>query len=192
MKRIATTSLASRQRGAVLFVSLLLLLILTIIGVTAARMQTGEAVMARNDHNHQLAVQAAEAVLRNIEANLGSGNYSDAQLAANANGLYTLQTELINPVGPVAVSVADTVAWGNANDGAMPYAGPALVSPGVPVSPVVPEVIIENLPPVAIANNSLGNASNYGQPTPGPVYRITAHAGGGDSTASATLQSVFH
>ncbi|GAC1452373.1 MAG: hypothetical protein PVSMB6_04340 [Steroidobacteraceae bacterium] len=190
MKPIATSSLRSRQHGAVLFVSLILLIILTIIGVTAARMQTGQAVLARNDHNHQLALQAAEAVLRNIEANLASGNYSNAQLAANANGLYTLQTELLNPAGPVAVSVADTVAWGTPNDGAMPYTGPALA--GVPASPVVPEVIIENLPPVAVANNSLGNASNYGQPTPGPVYRITAHAGGGDTSASATLQSVFH
>ena len=48
------------QRGVVLFVSLVLLLVLTLLGVTVARMQTGEERMAQNDTNHQLALQAAD------------------------------------------------------------------------------------------------------------------------------------
>ena len=64
MRSTSTCLARSRQQGAVLYIALILLLILTIIGVAAARLQTGEAVMARNDHNHQLAMQAAEAALR--------------------------------------------------------------------------------------------------------------------------------
>ena len=67
MRHTSTRSMRSRQQGAVLYIALILLMILTIIGVAAARLQTGEAVMARNDHNHQLAIQAAEAALRNTE-----------------------------------------------------------------------------------------------------------------------------
>jgi type IV pilus assembly protein PilX len=52
---------ASRQSGVVLFVALILLLILSLLGVTAARMQTVEERMARNDDNRQLEAQAAEA-----------------------------------------------------------------------------------------------------------------------------------
>lgn len=187
MKHIASSSLRSRQHGAVLFVSLMLLLILTIIGVTAARMQTGEAVMARNDHNHQLAVQSAEAVLRDVETNLANGIYTPQQLSQDSNGLYTLVDELA--AGP-ATSIADTVVWTAPLNGAMPYTGPALSN--APSSPVAAQVIIESLPPAASAQNPLGNTASYGQSQPLPVYRITAHAVGGDSSASATLQSVLH
>src|SRR4029077_12778706 len=94
MRQAAACSGRSRQQGAVLYIALILLTILTIIGIAAARLQTGEAVMARNDHNHQLAMQAAEAALRSAEINLAGGNWSIAQFAQNANGLYVLQTEV--------------------------------------------------------------------------------------------------
>src|SRR4029077_13879571 len=94
MRQLSTRSVRSRQQGAVLYIALILLTIVTIIGVAAARLQTGEAVMARNDHNHQLAMQAAEAALRSAEINLAAGNWSIAQFAQNTNGLYVLQTEV--------------------------------------------------------------------------------------------------
>ena len=92
MRHKSKWSTRSPQQGAVLYIALILLLILTIIGVAASRLQTGEAVMARNDHNHQLALQAAEAALRDAEINLADGNWTIAQFAANTNGLYVLQT----------------------------------------------------------------------------------------------------
>ena len=73
MRRPPARSDRFRERGAVLYIALILLVILTLIAVAAARLQTGEAVMARNEHNHQLAVQAAEAALRDAETNLVSG-----------------------------------------------------------------------------------------------------------------------
>ena len=82
-----------------LFVSLIFLLILTLIGITAARMQTVEERMAQNDDNHQLAVQAAEAALRYGETLLWGGIYSTPNFAANAHGLYQLQSEVQAAVG---------------------------------------------------------------------------------------------
>ena len=63
-------SQASKQSGVVLFVALILLLILSLLGVTAARMQTVEERMARNDHNREISAQAAEAALRAAEVAL--------------------------------------------------------------------------------------------------------------------------
>jgi type IV pilus assembly protein PilX len=178
-----------RQRGAVLFITLILLLILTIIGVAAARLQTGEAVMARNDHNHQLAMQAAEAALRDAETNLNLGTWDVAQFAQNGAGLYTLQTE----VEGVGSSIADTINWNasfpNPNPAAMTYTGPALS--GAPTSPMVTQVVIESLPPQATADSPLCTAS-YGSQQQCAVYRVTAHAVGGDASASATVQSIVH
>jgi len=189
MRQLSTRSARSRQQGAVLYIALILLMILTIIGIAAARLQTGEAVMARNDHNHQLALQAAEAALRSTEIDLANGNWSIAQFAQNGAGLYVLLTE-VQGVG--ANSIADTINWNAAyplpNPAAMLYTGPALGN--APLSPVVTQVIIENLPPVARAGDPLCTPSS--QTKSCSVYRVTAHAVGGDSSASATLQSIIH
>ena len=80
----------SKQSGVVLFVALILLLILSLIGVTAARMETVEERMSRNDDNHQIGMEAAEAALRAAEGGILSGIYAD--FSANANGLYTFDT----------------------------------------------------------------------------------------------------
>jgi type IV pilus assembly protein PilX len=187
MRHLSRHSVRSRQQGAILYISLILLMILTIIGVAAARLQTGEAVMARNDHNHQLAMQAAEAALRDVEINLADGTWSIPQFAANAGGLYVLQTEV---QGVTASSIADTINWSSPspNPAAMLYTGPALAN--APASPVQTQVIIENLPPVARAGDPMCTPSNQTQSC--SVYRVTAHAVGGDASASATLQSIIH
>jgi type IV pilus assembly protein PilX len=176
----------------VLYIALILLIILTIIGVAATRLQTGEAVMARNDHNHQLALQAAEAALRDAEINLADGTWSIAQFAANAGGLYVLQTEAQGGVAalPQPGSIADQINWNAAapGNGAMTYTGPALAN--APVAPIATQVIIEDLPPVARAGDPLCTPSN--QTNSCSVYRISAHAVGADASASATLQTVIH
>ena len=53
-----------RQQGAILFVSLIILLLLTILGVTSMSSVTMEERMAGNMRDGDLAVQAAEAALR--------------------------------------------------------------------------------------------------------------------------------
>ena len=55
------------QRGAALFLSLLLLLLLTVTGVAAVQESGFESRMARNAHDGLLAFQAAEAALASGE-----------------------------------------------------------------------------------------------------------------------------
>jgi type IV pilus assembly protein PilX len=170
-----------RQQGAVLVVSLVLLLILTMIGVTVARMQTVEERMARNEQNRALALQAAEATLRDVEGGVGA-IYVD--FAQNANGLYTL----------IAADGATSDAWMNGTMVAGPttvlsYAGAALAS--VPLA-APPQFIIEQMPPVAAPGDSLGNQGGYNNPQPPvQIFRIPAQAVGGDGTTTATVQSLY-
>jgi type IV pilus assembly protein PilX len=192
MRRRAIAFKRMYQRGAVLFVSLILLLILTLIGITAARMQTVEERMAQNDDNHQLAVQAAEAALRYGETLLWSGIYSAPDFAANANGLYQLQTEVQAAAGssnPAQASIVDSINWSSPGTQTKPYAGPGLSDAPAPPQPA--QIVIESLPPVARAGDPICTPG-YGQEQVCSVYRITAHAVGGDSTSAATLQSIFH
>lgn len=75
-----------RETGAVLVVSLLILLVMTIIGVTSMQTASLEEKMAGNLRDNDLAFQAAEAALRGgeewIETIVTVGNFN------GSNGLY--------------------------------------------------------------------------------------------------------
>jgi type IV pilus assembly protein PilX len=63
----------SRQRGAILITSVIFLIVVTMIVLTVLRGGTLEERMARNARDRQVALQAAESVLRDAEASLFSG-----------------------------------------------------------------------------------------------------------------------
>ncbi len=69
-----TLSPRSRQSGAALITGLIFLVVLTMIGVTAARMSTLEERMSGNMRDRSIAMQAAELALRDAERDImGSG-----------------------------------------------------------------------------------------------------------------------
>lgn len=180
----------SRQRGSVLFVSLILLVVLTLIGVTAARMQTVEERMAQNDDNYQLALTSAEATARDIEDRIESGStlYVNGLEAYNTSGSWNLTQELTGG-GPAALggadaSIADTSPAEFAT-AALSYNGPAIST-----VPTQPQFLVEALPPVTDPGNPMCQA---GYP-PNPacvVYRITTVATGGDSGSTVTVQTLI-
>ena len=141
--------------------ALILLLILTVLAVSSARMQTVEERMARNENNRQIGLEAAEAALRSVEAGLQSGIY---QGFGTSPGLYVLQSELQTYNG----SVVPTLDWTNASQ-VQTYSGPPLSA--VPTVPA-PKYVIERLPPVVVVVN--GKQLNGGNAV--PVYRITVQA----------------
>jgi type IV pilus assembly protein PilX len=178
----------SQQRGVVLFVALILLLILSVLGVTAARMQTTEERMARNEDNRQIGAQAAEAALRSAEAGLSNGLYGASQFSGNTNGFYEL-----NPaIGSVLQQAAPSV-WSTAG-ATITYPDPANPMPALSALPAAaqsPKYIIENLPAVAMPGDSI-NQVQYATPvSPVTVYRVTANASGADSSSTTILQSIF-
>jgi type IV pilus assembly protein PilX len=179
-KRLQTFPIRSKQSGIVLFVALILLLILSLIGVTAARMETVEERMARNDDNHQIGTEAAEAALRAAEGGILSGIYSN--FSANANGLYAFNTSTGNSSVPAN--------WSTTAGAALPaYSGPSL---GAVQLAQAPQTVIESLPPVALPGESISAGQQYASPTPPvTVYRVSVSAVGADGTSTTTLQSIF-
>lgn len=167
----------SKQSGVVLFVALILLLILSLLGVTAARMQTVEERMARNDDNRQIGQQAAEAALRSAENGLLTGIY--VNFAGNTNGLYA-------PILPNG-SPLTGMDWKNPAN-TLPYAGPAMTS--MPANAAAPKVVIENLPSVAVAGDDLSVTSLNPASPPVTVYRVTAQGIGADGSSTTMLQTI--
>ncbi|HTC38873.1 MAG TPA: PilX N-terminal domain-containing pilus assembly protein [Steroidobacteraceae bacterium] len=167
----------SKQSGVVLFVALILLLILSLLGVTAARMQTVEERMARNDDNRQIGQQAAEAALRSAENGLLTGIY--VNFAGNTNGLYA-------PILPNG-SPLTGMDWTNPAN-TLPYGGPAMTS--MPANAAAPKVVIENLPSVAVAGDDLSVTSLNPASPPVTVYRVTAQGIGADGSSTTMLQTI--
>ena len=66
-------ALKSKQSGAALITGLIFMVVMTIIVISALRSSTLEERMAANARNRQLALQAAEAVLRDAESSLTAG-----------------------------------------------------------------------------------------------------------------------
>jgi type IV pilus assembly protein PilX len=160
-----------RQSGVVLFVALMLLLILSMIGVTVARLQTVEERMARNEDSRQLAMQSAEAGLRSAEFFL---------LNAPAVGFFANDTAGLYVVSPTTGSMVDTLDMSVAAN-VKPYSGPTLGN--VPAAVRTPSVAIEVIGFGAVPGDPLSS--------PPPTYRITSQGLNADGTPSVKLQSVY-
>src|SRR5690349_1024962 len=74
-------STTGRQRGTALVTSLLLLLILTVIGVTAMQVTRMQERMAGNTRDLNLAFQGAEAALRNGEDMIAAEGFAPTPAA---------------------------------------------------------------------------------------------------------------
>ncbi|HEX7964781.1 MAG TPA: PilX N-terminal domain-containing pilus assembly protein [Gammaproteobacteria bacterium] len=83
-----------RQRGVVLVVSLLMLLVLTLIGLAATRSTAIEQRMTANQNDRAVAIQAAEATLRDGESLLNSAGLPN--FALNTAGAYTATTMTVD------------------------------------------------------------------------------------------------
>ena len=80
----------SRQSGIALFISLVLLLVLTIIGVSSVQTTSLEVRMTRNEHDAMLAFQAAESALRDAEAQIETITTTTVFTDSGNGGLYNV------------------------------------------------------------------------------------------------------
>lgn len=160
------------QKGAALIVCLLLLLVMTLLGVSAVMTTTMEEKMAGNIRNKHMSFQAAETALR-------AGEAIAANLAADTNfngtdGLYP-RSEVADTDYPIWMQETG-VNWQNVAD----------------ISGVVqdPEFIIEDFSDAPRDQNCMLELP----PPPGcmlPIYRITARGWGQNTNAQSMLQSTY-
>ncbi len=114
------TSVGRRQHGAALITGLIFIVVLSMIGITAARMSTLEERMSGNLRDRSLAMQAAERALRDAERDIrGLGTRSPnisglGNFAVQCNGDTTLATDddgLCYRPGNVPTLSTTTISW---------------------------------------------------------------------------------
>jgi len=87
------------ERGAVLIVALIMLLLLTMIGVAGIRETQLQEKMAGGAQDRELALQAAEAALRAAEAQVVGGSCSGACATQGYIAYSNSTTASVNPTG---------------------------------------------------------------------------------------------
>lgn len=171
----------SSESGAALVVGLVLLLVLTLYGVTAMRSAMLEERMTNNTQDLQIAFQYAEAALREGELLLQQPTLPAFD---GTNGLYTYQPPTTNAYVPLWQD--DTTTWRAAT-----LTGDATLNLAR-ADYIVEEMLVTT--GVGEVGDSL-QADVAPETAPIVVYRITARAWGATGTGNpnpmVVLQSTF-
>jgi type IV pilus assembly protein PilX len=169
-----------REQGVALFIALVVLLIITILGISGLQTTTLEERMAAGARDRDLAFQAAEAALTQGEAFVETLGPADMnQFTANTNGLY------VPPTDPDDPPRWEEVDW--ENDTGIPTVGVSI--DGLASQP---KYIIEHMTTLQAEDDAL-NISNLGTPIGAPteIFRVTAYAQGGTARAVVMLQATY-
>lgn len=168
--------------GVALFISLVLLLVLTILGVSVVQTTSLEIRMARNEHDNVLAFEAAESALRDAEVALEATTSTFAYNDGGAGGLWDMP------------DVNDDDRW---DDDAIWADGRTIVAPtavnAVP-NQVQPRYMIEHIATVQRDENAYQQDNEYnaaGSSDSVDVFRVTALGFGGSPNSRAMLQTTF-
>lgn len=174
-----TTIHIAQQKGSVLVVSLLILLVMTLLGVTAMNTSSLEQKIVYNFRDRQLAFQAAEAALRDGESFIQNTTLTAANFSATcANGLCTEASATT----PVWFDQTLNVWTTTSRHRTASYSAPEVLQQ--------PIYIVEWLGYVfpAGATPPTGAVAGPGDPE---MFRITALATGGTTQARVMLQSTY-
>ena len=182
---------AARQRGAALLVALMFLIVLTLLGLAAMRTTTLEEKMAGGARDYNLALQAAEAALRDAEVDLRAGGIpspgrsitiaSFPPLGTDACGITGLcvvnndYTQLYSNTTLVNWSGASTTVYG-AYTGAKPISGVSQA----------PRYLME-----IVKFHDGGYTVSGLSANPSYFIRVTARGWGGSSQTVVTLQALY-
>lgn len=169
--------LRNGQRGAAIFIALVMLLVMTLIGITASHTTTLEEKMAGNLRDQTLALQAAEAVLRFTEQWIGQQPAEPIPVTNCTSGCDATVWALnsLNLSAPATWSAASV--RGN-------YTG---LPTGVGQIAERPKSVVELHSFIKDSLNQGKQADVSGQ----MFFRVTSHGTGGTASANALLQSTY-
>ena len=166
----------TRQRGAILVTSLLLLLVLTVLGVAMMKMTNMQERMAGNTRDLNLALQGSEAGLRQGETMLR--DLTTLPIATAAAGCTYCQR------GALPIDIADPAADFDWDDNAQEFG--EVGKKDITQLQEDPRFTVEEL---AYVRDGLDIGTE--PPSGRDFYQITAHSTGASGQTNTVLQSTF-
>ncbi len=178
MNRPVSLRAMRKQSGMVLFIALVLLLVLTIAGVSVVQTTSLEERMARNTRDRMMAFQAAEAALRDAEMCISTLTNVTVVDEDGDDGLWDT-IDFGDPEPWLAVD------WNEANK-SRTATQPAGVA-------AAPRYIVEHIATVVREDDQFEISDDYGfgAATHIQIFRVTSRGIGGSPNARVMLQSTF-
>ena len=173
-----------RQKGITLIVGLILLLVMTMLGLTAVQVTTQQERMAGNLRDRNIAFQAAESALREGESALircvidfsGNGAYDvEANIVAASTPEWTEETE------ETEETEDSSFLFDDFDDACTEPKTHSAFFQAV----AAPRFFLERQPPVG------GASLETGVPKTMEVFKVTSRGVGGSVAAVVVLQSSF-
>ena len=175
----------NQQSGMVLVTSLVILMILTMLGLSSVQGTSIQELIARNQRDSNLAFNAAEAAIVDAESALEGLSASGWQAIVSGDYSNSASPKIYNTksLGSFFENTADPASSGYANNVQV-----SLID--VSVQPIF---FLEHISTVTTDEDRL-NIDNIGQ-NPNTcctqMFRITAQGRGGTSSAAAMIQSTY-
>lgn len=169
----------NRQRGSILVVSLMILVVLTMIGVSSMSTTSLQEKMAGNFRDRQIAFQAAEYTLAYAE-DYARNNINSASIFNNSNGLYATYS------GPTNLNAFDSSWWTGTNSQVLPTT--------IAQVRTQPRFIIEYRGDIGQEEGTSINVGGYGVNSGGGEisnFRVTVRATGLSNDTMIILQSNY-
>lgn len=172
-----------RQKGITLIVGLILLLVMTMLGLTAVQVTTQQERMAGNLRDRNIAFQAAESALREGESALEN----QCVIVFNGKGAFDVEANSVDALAFIAS--AATEEWTEYNSFPFDSFDDACTEPkthGVFFqAAVAPRFFLERQPPVGGSSLEVGVSKDI------QVTKVTSRGVGGSEAAVVVLQSSF-
>ena len=177
-----------RQKGITLIVGLILLLVMTMLGLTAVQVTTQQERMAGNLRDRNIAFQAAESALREGESAL-----IRCVIDFSGNGAYDVEANIVDvEANIVAASTAEWTedrSWTEDSSFLFDDFDDACTEPKTHSAffqaVAAPRFFLERQPPVG------GASLETGVPKTMEVFKVTSRGVGGSEAAVVVLQSSF-
>ncbi|PCH82928.1 MAG: pilus assembly protein PilX [Piscirickettsiaceae bacterium] len=174
-----------KQQGAVLAVSLIFLLVLTLLGIAGMQSTIMEEKMSGNMRDKALAFQASESGLINGETHSQTLLSSTSPFLANCTGGLCLPSTTSTPIW----SDATKVNWGTATN-TFAY-GSTITATNLGLISSQPQYVVELLPePPKGVGQSLATGKGNSISTV-EIFRVTSRGLGGSANAPVMVQSVY-
>jgi len=169
----------TRQRGSILIVSLMILVVLTMLGVSSMSTTSLQERMAGNFRDRQIAFQTAELTLAYAEA-FAKDSINSASIFDGTNGYYAEYT------GPTNLNAFDSSWWSTTGSQVLPTT--------IDQVRTQPRYVIEYRGDIGQEEGTSINLSGYGESAGGGAisnFRVTVRATGLSDNTQVILQSNY-
>lgn len=176
-----------QSRGFSLLAVLLMMAVLAFLSLGALNVSLIEERMAGNSRDRSLALQAAEAALRDAEADVEANLSADSSFVTGCTGGLCVPASMAAS-GAVSTLRWRSIAWTSAAGQSRAY-GSVTGAAALPDVAAQPRYIVELLPQLPPPS---GQSANLGSSSTAPqAFRITARGVGLRDTTVVILQSTY-